>query len=393
MEINIQKDEVKKRKRLKNKIILEYLYIILMISTLYFLLPFLFDFMVGDNTGIDGVGQALGIVIILRILTYVLTIIFMVINPIRILVTYKNEIKEIFPKIKKIICIIIIIIPILFSLLKLFEVPISNLMFHLKYETGKNSYTVSPENYKLPIDFYDELKERNLLYNEDTNTLMNRLNSNHDCINYIHDGNKLISQNCYAKSTMTGISSEIYYDNISNNIITDMYQNSFPVYMYNAILTLPNKNEKMQYAALGRFSYNSDDYGEYRAFHNDYYIECKILYVDGDIYAIIGLGQSYPVKKYNSQIDDATFNYNYAFNMILTEKDTITTYVDGKYYPNGAIENSGNSYEMRPNTKVLYTSHYPVRKVERLDVYTINNIASELQDGVLKKSIDFHFNE
>lgn len=393
MEINIQKDDTKKRKRLKNKIIWEYLYIIFMISTLYFLLPFLFDYMIGDNAGIDGIGQALGIVIILRILIYILTIIFMVINPIKILITYKNEIKEIFPKIKKVICIITITIPILFSLLKLFEIPILNLMFHLKYETGKNSYTVSPENYKLPIDFYNELKERNLLYNEDTNILMNRLNSNHDCINYIHDGNNIIPQKCYAKSTMTGISSESYYDNISNDNITDMYQNSFPVYMYNAILTLPNKNEKMQYAALGRFSYNSDDYGEYKAFYNDYYIECKILYVDGNIYALIGLGQSYDVRKYNSKIDDATFNYNYAFNMILTEKDTITTFVDGKYYPNGAIENSGNSYEMRPNTNVLYTSHYPVRKVERLDIYTINNIASELQDDILKKSIESHFNE
>ena len=393
METNVQTEQVKKRKRLKNKIIWEYLYIIFTILTLYFLLPFLYNYMIEDNTGIDGVGQALGALIILRILTYILTFIFMVVNPIKILITYKNEINEIFPKIKKVICIIIITIPILFSLLKLFEIPISNFMFHLKYETGKNYYIVSPKNYKLPIDFYDELKDRNLLYNDDTNILMNRLNSNHDCINYIHDGNKIIPQKCYAKSTMTGISSESYYDDISNDIITDMYQNSFPVYMYNAILTLPNKNEKMQYAALGRFSYNSDDYGEYSAFHNDYYIECKILYVDGDIYALIGLGQSYDVKKYNSQIDDATFNYNYAFNMILTEKDTITTFVDGKYYPNGAIENSGNSYKMRPNTKVLYTSHYPVRKVERLDVYTINNIARELQDGVLKKSIDSHFNE
>ena len=172
-----------------------------------------------------------------------------------------------------------------------------------------------------------------------------------------------------------------------------MHQNAFPVYMYNAILTLPSKNEKLQYAALGRFSYNTDDYGDYNAFFNDYYIECKILYVDGDIYAIIGLGQSYGVEAYKNKIGDEMFNYNYAFNMVLTEKDNITTFVDGKYYPYGAIENSGYSYEMLPNNNILYTSQYPVRKVERLDAYTINNIARKMQNGILKKSIDYHFNE
>jgi len=300
MEINVQTEQVKKRKRLKNKIIWEYLYIIFTILTLYFLLPFLYIYMIGDNTGIDGVGQALVALIILRILTYILTIIFMVVNPIRILITYKNEIKVIFPKIKKVICILIITIPIFFSLLKLLEVPISNFMYYLKYETGKDEYTVAPKNYKLPIEFYNKLKERNLLYNENTEILMNRLNGNNDCINYIHDGNKIIPQKCYAKSTMIGITSETYYDNITNNIITDMHQNSFPVYMYNAILTLPSKNEKMQYAALGRFSYNSDDYGDYSAFFNDYYIECKILYVDGDIYALIAPEQNYFEQKYGT---------------------------------------------------------------------------------------------
>lgn len=393
MDTDLKKDEIKKNKNLKNKIIREYLYIIFTILFLYFLLPFLASYMIGDNTGIDGIGQALGVAILLMIFKYIITFIFFVINPIRILIIYKNEFKEIFPKIKKGICIFVTILPILFSLLIILEVPISNLMYKLKYETGKNAYTVSPENYKLPIDFYNELKERNLLYNEDTYTLMNRLNGDHDCINYIYDEENLISQRCYAKATMMGINDAIYYDSIDKSNITNMYQNSFPVYMYNSILTLPSKNEKMQYAALGRFSYNADDYGDYRSEFNDYYIECKILYVDGDIYAIIGLGQSYDVEKYNDEVGDALFNYNYPFNMILSEKNSITTFVDGKYYPNGAIENSGSSYEMKPNNNVLYTSHYPVRKVDRLDIDTINGIAEELQNGVLKNSIEYHFDK
>ena len=47
---------------------------------------------------------------------------------------------------------------------------------------------------------------------------------------------------------------------------------------------------------------------------------------------------------------------------------------------------------MKPNTNVLYTSHYPVRKVDRLDIDTINSIAKELQEGILKESIENHFN-
>ncbi|UKI57479.1 MAG: hypothetical protein L6V81_09170 [Clostridium sp.] len=82
---------------------------------------------------------------------------------------------------------------------------------------------------------------------------MTRLNADHDCINYIHDDGNLISQKCYAKATMMGINDARYYDSIDKSNITNMYQNSFPVYMYNSILTLPSKNEKMQYAALGRF--------------------------------------------------------------------------------------------------------------------------------------------
>lgn len=393
MDTDLKKDKIKKNKNLKNKIIREYLYIIFTILFLYFLLPFLASYMIGDNTGIDGIGQTLGVAIPLMIFKYIITFIFFVINPIRILIIYKNEFKAIFPKIKKVICILVTILPIFISSLIILEIPISNFTYKLKYKTGKNAYTVRSENYKLPIDFYNELKERNLLYDEDTYSLMTRLNDDHDCINYIHDDGNLISQKCYAKATMMGINDARYYDSIDKSNITDMYQNSFPVYMYNSILTLPSKNEKMQYAALGRFSYNVDDYGDYRAEFKDYYIECKILYVDGDIYAIIGLGQSYDVEKYNNEVGDALFSYNYPFNMILSEKNSITTFVDGKYYPNGAIENSGSIYEMKPNNNFRYTSHYPVRKVDRLDIDTINDIAEELQNGVLKNSIEYHFDK
>lgn len=35
----------------------------------------------------------------------------------------------------------------------IFEVPIANIMYELKYETGKNPYTVSQKKYKSAKDF------------------------------------------------------------------------------------------------------------------------------------------------------------------------------------------------------------------------------------------------
>lgn len=379
-------------RNLNRAIIIEYLLIIFSIIILRSLVPFLYAYIVGDNTGIDGIGQAIVSATILRTIVYVVVFIFFVINPIRILFAHKTEFKDIVPKIKKIIYIIITLLPILYGMFTILQRPISNYMYKIKYQTGKNAYTVSPENYKLPIEFYNELKDRGLLYDSNTYRLRNELNADHDCTTYIHINGNIVGQKCYEKSTMVGIEESTYYD--TNKIgIKNMYQDKYPVYLYNSILTLPSKNENMQYAALGRFSSNSDDYGDYRSEFNDYYIECKIMYVDGDIYAIIGLGESYDVRKDLEKNEDALFNYNYPYNMILSEKNSITTYYNEKYYPDGAIENSGSRYEMVPNTNVNDVSHYPIREVKRLDIDTINRIAKELQEGVLKESIERHFNK
>jgi len=48
---------------------------------------------------------------------------------------------------------------------------------------------------------------------------------------------------------------------------------------------------------------------------------------------------------------------------------------------------------MVEKNKVLYSSLYPIRKVDKLDLDTINEIAKELQNGVLKQSIEMHFSQ
>ena len=381
---------------IKKKIFLEYVYIVLIIIIFYILSPFLLEYIVGDNKGIDGIGQILGISLILNIAKYIFIFIFGVINPIRTYILNKDKIKKLSSKVNKILCTFIIFFPIILSTWIVLEMPISNYLYVSKYETGENDYTINPENYKKPIDFYNELKERNLLYNDETSILMNRLNGNHNSNNYIHRGDELISVPCYAESLMFGLTNERFYDSIDNeNTIDDLNQKSYPAYIYNAILTLPNQNEDLQYAALGRYSYNSDDYGDYRPKFEDYYIECKLLYVDEDIYAILGVGQCYNIEKYYSYIRKSYQSfYTYPYYMIISEKDTITTFYNDKYYPNGAIANHGDNFIMKPNTNSSSTEElYNIKTVDKLDANTINKIAKELQNTTLKNSIEFHFNQ
>ncbi len=383
-------------KNLKKKIFLEYLYIVLIIIIFYILSPILFEYIVGDNKGIDGIGQILGISLLINIAKYIFIFIFGVINPIRTYILNKDNIKKLSSKVNKSLYTFIIFFPIILSTWIVLEMPISNYLYVSKYEAGENNYTINPENYKKPIDFYNELKERNLLYNDETSILMNRLNGNHDSNNYIHKGDELISVPCYAESLMFGLTNERFYDSIDNeNTINDMYKKSYPAYIYNAILTLPSQNEDLQYAALGRYSYNSDDYGNYKPKFEDYYIECKILYVDEEIYAILGVGECYNIHEYYNIIRKGYQpSYTYPYYMIISEKDTITTFYNDNYYPNGAIANYGNNFEMKPNTNKSATEElYYIKKVDKLNAYTINELAKELQNTTLKNSIDFHYNK
>ena len=117
--------------------------------------------------------------------------------------------------------------------------------------------------------------------------------------------------------------------------------------------------------------------------------------MDEDIYAILGVGQCYNIEKYYSYIRKSYQSfYTYPYYMIISEKDTITTFYNNNYYPNGAIANHGDNFTMKPNTNSSSTEElYNIKKVDKLDANTINKIAKELQNTTLKNSIEFHFNQ
>ena len=385
---NLKKDNPSQPKTLKKKLIYQYLYMLLTIVILEISLPLLFNFMMGDNTGIDGIGQAFVVGAILNILKYIVTIIVFIVNPIRILISYKNHSQEILSKAKKVKYIILTILPILLSLLILLEGPISDYMYHIKYETGKNAYTVNSDEYKTPKDFERELDKRGFIYNSEF--VLSRLNSKYT------DIDEEFSKYYYEEASVMPLftDGDDFYDSKDyNDIITFDSDTKAPAYIYNTILYLYDQNEDLQYAPVSRYEDHNYIVGNSYPFYQDYYIECKILYVDDDIYAIIGVGQNHNTNQYfaNKREDYNSF-FNYPYYMILSEKDSITTFFDGKYYPDGAIDNEGDSFEMRPNTnESSWLELYPVRKVDKLDIITLNKVAKELQEGILKDSIEYHF--
>lgn len=386
----LKKDNPSQPKTLKKKLIYQYLYMLLTIVILEISLPLLFNFMMGDNTGIDGIGQAFVVGAILNILKYIVTIIVFIINPIRILISYKNHSQEIISKTKKAKYIILTILPMLLSLLILLERPISDYMYHIKYETGKNAYTVNSDEYKTPKDFERELDKRGFVYN--SKPVLSRLNSKYT------DIDEEFSKYYYEEASVMPLftDGDDFYDSKDyNDIITFDSDTKAPAYIYNTILYLYDQNEDLQYAPVSRYENHNYIVGNSYPFYQDYYIECKILYVDDDIYAIIGVGQSYDIQKYfdDHKTDDSNFyRETYPYYMILSEKNNITTFFEDKYYPDGAIINQGDSFEMSPNTNERPSSElYSVRKVDELNIQTLNAVAKELQEGILKDSIEYHF--
>ena len=326
--------------KLKRNIIVEYLLILLVLLVGYVLLPILMDTAIGENTGLDGLGQALGLLIMVRAARGILAFLFLLVNPIRILVSYRGEFREISSKSKKYGYSALVAVPILLSVLIIFFVPISNLLYHLKYDTGRGAYSVSSEDYKSPEDFYQELSDRGLLFGEEDNELLNGLNQKFP--EYRDYKNAYF----YSEATMMAFGGGTFYDSVTDkDFVTPESTQKAPIYIYNAILMQPEQNGKLQFGPFARYSEQTYLNSNECPFFRDCYIECKILYVDGDLYAIIG-----------------------------------------------GVENMGGQFNMARNTeKKSWVSNYPVRKVDKLDVDTINAVAEELQNGILRDAIENHW--
>ena len=172
------------KKKLIIEIVLEYVLALFMLFLFPYILLYMSNTMIGDNTGLDSIGQALGVAIILRL--------FKAHNPLTTTALTEIPVSRsiadfilINGKVKSIIYIILIFIPIIISLSTIFEVQISNFMYDMKYNSSTSAYTVKKEDYKSTKDFYNELKKRDLLYSDETKILEDKLNNPNVGIYYI----------------------------------------------------------------------------------------------------------------------------------------------------------------------------------------------------------------
>ncbi|MBO4626624.1 MAG: hypothetical protein J5645_01415 [Lachnospiraceae bacterium] len=337
------------------------------------LLPLLVFWLIKKVAG-EGLGPAVVGAIGIRIVGGILAVLAFVVNPIRIAVKYWGDLTTTKPLAAGIACLVLVLILIPAAALFLIPNTISNFIFRRKYNTGAGEYTVDPANYKRPADFQKELDERGLAWTWDDRKLLNSLHAKYNPgMSYYG----VTHGYYYTESVMMAVTGDTFIDDYKkeNAILPDEMFDRSPAYIYNSVLVVPPEGGKLRYAALGRYGKQDSMSGNKFPFFDDFYIECKIMYVDGDLYAIIGVDECFAIHK-----DKRYSDFERPFYVILSEKDHITTYVDGKYYPRGAIELLRGEITMVPNTRERsWVKLYPVRRVDRLDVDTINRVAAEIQ--------------
>lgn len=358
---------------------------------LWFLMPLVFGYVAKDadddrHKGWEGLGWAIVCIFLYYMTVIVLSVIFLVANPIRIMIRFRQELSEIMPLAKRVGIYALVALPMPFSLLFVFRLKVEEFLYDKRYCTGKNAYVVSPYDYKSPAQFMGELEVRGLAYGEEQEALLKDLNGKFDrSLEPFRDDGAY-----YTPSTMMvfGETHDDYYTR--SELIPPSSEKREPAYIYNGILLLDEKGRSLRYAPIGRYMMNGcgTTTNENKPFYEDYYIECKILFIDGHVYAIIGSGESRHVAQ-------SFPKYVRPFYVLLSESGQVTTFYKEKYYPDGSIENGYamcHHLSMWPNTRADKNNehrprHYPVRKVERVDRETIEAVAAELAQGVLKESI------
>ena len=315
-----------------------------------------------------------------------------IVYPFWILIKYHGEFTDVDSMPLRVGTYLLTLLPILLYLAYLafefFGNAISNYFYNKKYRTGEGAYVRDESEYKTPAQFREELLSRGLFFREEDDELLSRLNKR---CHGSKTGN--LAKFYYTEGTIMPLVKNTFSDGVEyNEILEADCEKKYPAYVYNAIITLPDRGEKLQYAPFARYHAHRQINAP-NPFFEDYYVECKILYVDGKLCAIIGVDESHSISRYYEKCEKS---YEKPFYLVLSETENVTTFVDGKYCPCGAIENE-SGFEMLPNTREFHSGapfrpiNYPVRVVERLDAAAIDAVAREFQEGCLKNSIEYHF--
>ncbi len=333
--------------------------------------------------GLDIIGSALAILIFFRLGRIVMAIMILIVNPIRILIRYRKEIKALLPKRKKHLARLLIIIPMIPGLLIVFEDQISDLAYDIRNEIGVRE----KDQGKTSSDFYRELADRGLLFTGEDEAVLEGLNAR-------YKGYSNLTYSYYTPATMYAVFRDDFYDRKPDDLegsdmklVQQGEDIKAPFYVYNAIVTRTEEYDFLHYEPVAWYSYNNDTPAG-GPFFEDIFIECKILYINGHVYAIIGVDESYRVGKTWAQ-DTSSELASHPYYILLSESEDVTTYVDGSYYSEGAINTLDLEMRRNTNDKDLYLfENYPVRYFEKLDFNAIDIAISELEYDYLKSRLN-----
>ncbi|MBQ6660349.1 MAG: hypothetical protein IJM57_02835 [Lachnospiraceae bacterium] len=370
----------------------EYVLIALSLVVMWVVLPLLLITLAEhfdrkrENKNQFGIGMLFAVMI--PILNAIIATLVLVVNPIRILIKYRALLAGIAPLWQRIGWIVLVLLPVPGVLLFIFPTALSNFLFRMKYERAKGRYRVAPEQYKTPAEFRDELVRRRLYFEEERDRpvydrMLRKYRSNREFSGYC-----LKNGYYYTPASMMPLDGKTFYDDyVEERIINPDSSEPKPAYIYNAVIALNEESGKLEYMPLGRYDKKGSLNGNFFPLFKDFYIECKILDVNGDIYAILGVGECFAIT------DCLGIGHlERPFYMVVAEKDSITTFIEDEYFPDGAIEQGHGRIEMAMNTvKKSWVENYPVRRVERLDADALNRIAAELQEGELKECLEHYF--
>ena len=229
-------------------ILTEYAIAIFAVLLIMFLLPLMIVRLMGEGQkGIDGLGRALFLVIVLNVSKIVTAFIFLFVNPLRVLIVHRDEIGAIQPLIKRIMCIAAVVLPMLFSLYFIFEVRIQNFLFHKKNYSGKGSYRAEPARFRSSAQFRDELKERGLYADEKTGKLIQLLNCR-----FMGVAERLKQKYYYDEATVMTLDEEGFVDDPEAGRICSPGETVLsPVFVYNYVLL--SETEDVTTYVNGRF--------------------------------------------------------------------------------------------------------------------------------------------
>lgn len=386
---------------LSDKLCIEFLVGVFGFAILCAVLWSILQRIVNGRKGVAREATARRLTCVWTVAVIVLALCFFVVLPILIMVLCRDDIAALEKPVLRVLSYVVIAFPIPIALATIIYSRVcARRKNDIRYCGGKHSREANPEEFKTVADFRDELVKRGLYFDDEAKELLAQLNSR-----FPGDKTGERAKYYYSEATIMPLTRQVFEDSPElNEIISPDTVEKYPGYIYNAILILTDEGSKMRYAPIARYSMHKVPEGEEASgqgsypYNTDCYVECKVLYIDGEISVVLGVGESKACEKREGSVSSLYYVVFSQMNFTREERDFITTYVDGRYYLLGTLRYRENGFTMETDNverEFIFpgmTKNYPITLVGKLDREKINEVAEASVRGYyLKDAVEKHF--